>query len=289
MTRRGGHAGELAAVATIGLALVIGAVSAAATSGAAGAAASPGTAVARPVLLAAILAVPGIVGWLGARSRRPSVLIAASAACALQAIVAMSGVTLVFLIPALLFLAAVDDRAGRPIDARPTVNAPPEPRRWLRTAVVAVAIAPIAILAVVAGGILGVLTLVVIAGSAVVRQRYAAAPTMPGLRGVSLGIAAGLLIVALHVGAGAALVATSEEVCWVQHDDGSVHRIPPTPTLSLGPGDRAAGCAGGTFTTEGILLATAALAGEVAIAGVLAATAGPGAGPGPALDQRAGV
>jgi len=58
----------------------------------------------RGVVLFLVFAAPGLVGWLGAARRRPALLIAASLMSFVGAFVAFSGVSLIFLIPALLLL-----------------------------------------------------------------------------------------------------------------------------------------------------------------------------------------
>jgi hypothetical protein len=58
----------------------------------------------RSVVLLAVYALPGIVGLLGVAQRRPVLLLAAAAASAVGSVLAFSGVTLIFLVPAVLFL-----------------------------------------------------------------------------------------------------------------------------------------------------------------------------------------
>lgn len=57
-------------------------------------------------------ALPGAIGLIGVQARRPWLLIAAGLATAVGSIVAMSGVTLIFLVPALLFLYGAARLAG---------------------------------------------------------------------------------------------------------------------------------------------------------------------------------
>ena len=69
-------------------------------------------------MLLAVYAVPGIVGLLGVAGRRPALLLAAAAASTVGSVLAFSGVTLIFLVPAVLFfygairLASVAPTAG---------------------------------------------------------------------------------------------------------------------------------------------------------------------------------
>ena len=57
-----------------------------------------------------LLATPGLIGWIGAWTRRPTVVVAAGVICLLQSVVAFSGVTLVYLLPAIGFLRAATDQ-----------------------------------------------------------------------------------------------------------------------------------------------------------------------------------
>jgi hypothetical protein len=58
----------------------------------------------RGVVLFVAYALPGVVGLLGVAGRRPALLLAASAASTVGSVLAFSGVTLIFLVPAILFL-----------------------------------------------------------------------------------------------------------------------------------------------------------------------------------------
>jgi len=58
----------------------------------------------RGAVLFLTFAVPGLVGWLGVTRRRPALIVAAGLTSFLGAFIAFSGVTLIFLIPALLLV-----------------------------------------------------------------------------------------------------------------------------------------------------------------------------------------
>jgi hypothetical protein len=58
----------------------------------------------RGLVLFAIYAIPGIVGLIGVAERRPALLLAAAATSTVGSVIAFSGVTLIFLVPAILFL-----------------------------------------------------------------------------------------------------------------------------------------------------------------------------------------
>jgi hypothetical protein len=65
----------------------------------------PPEAVPRPLLLAGLLMVPAAIAFVGALRRSGPILIAAGVLCLLQAFVAFSGVTIPFVVPALLLVA----------------------------------------------------------------------------------------------------------------------------------------------------------------------------------------
>lgn len=58
----------------------------------------------RGVVVIGVFAAPGVVGLIGVRSRRPGLLLAAGLTSALGSFTAFSLVTLIFLIPSVLFL-----------------------------------------------------------------------------------------------------------------------------------------------------------------------------------------
>lgn len=72
----------------------------------------------RPLVLGALYATPGLIAFIGLRGRRPSLLVAAAIALGVGAFLSFSGLTLIFLLPAILLLgSAVQMRAphtGRP-------------------------------------------------------------------------------------------------------------------------------------------------------------------------------
>jgi hypothetical protein len=98
----------------VGAQLVLATVLALASTALGGAgSAEPGFAP-RPLVLLATFAAPGVVGWLGASRRRPALLVASSIATLVGSFVAFSGITFIFLFPALLFaLGAVQMEATR--------------------------------------------------------------------------------------------------------------------------------------------------------------------------------
>ena len=90
------RAGRLAAATQLVFAALLGGLATLATE--------PGF-IHRGVVLFGIFAMPAVVGFIGARERRSSLLAAAGLTSFVGAFIAFSGVTLIFLFPALLFLA----------------------------------------------------------------------------------------------------------------------------------------------------------------------------------------
>jgi hypothetical protein len=173
-----------------------------------------------------------------------------------QSVISFSGVTLIYLIPAILFLRSATDRGG---------SRSSEPIRPLRVGLAAVAAVPIALVVILNTGFLGVMLLALVAGLAASRRR--------GIAGIGLtaGEAArGAAIVLFVVGAWAATLALADTVCWIAHQapGGGVtwERIPPTNTITLEQGDISGGCAGGTITPIGPAIAGGLLLLAVGVA-----------------------
>ena len=80
----------------------------------------------RGVVLFVVFSMPGVVGWMGAQRRRPALLVAAGLTSFVGAFVAFSGVTLIFLVPALLLVIGavrvVTDVPNRPDPIAPTLG-----------------------------------------------------------------------------------------------------------------------------------------------------------------------
>ncbi len=114
-----------AAAIVAGYACVVGLISAAAGANDPG----PPEVVPRPVVLALLLMLPAAVAAIGAWRRSGPLLLAAGVLCLAQAFIAFSGVTLPFVVPAILLLAL----GGR-------TTAVPHPRRAALGALVVVAL-----------------------------------------------------------------------------------------------------------------------------------------------------
>jgi hypothetical protein len=212
--------------------------------------------ISRALASAVLLGAPGLIGLIGAATGRRTVLIAAGVTCLFQSLISFSGVTLIYLVPAILFLRSASDRGA---------TASSEPIRPLRVVLAAVAAVPIALVVIVNTGLLGVVLLALVAGLAASTRRGASGLALTG------GEAArGAAIVLLVVGAWAATLVLAETVCWTAHraPGGGVtwERIPPTNTITLAQGDVSGGCAGGTTTPLGAVVAGGLLLLAVGVA-----------------------
>ena len=201
-----------------------------------------------------LLAAPGLIGLIGAWGRRPTVVVAAGVICLLQSVVAFSGVTLVYLLPAIGFLRAAIDDGGSPSPARPAF--------LIVGAILAV---PIAVAVVLSTGILGVLLLVLAGGLAASRSG-----SRRERRLTTRAAARGLAIVILVVGAWLATFAATETECWVGRTEpgGAVawEQIPATHTLVLDEGITVSTCASGIPTPAALLVASLLIAAAIGVA-----------------------
>jgi hypothetical protein len=239
--------------------LGIGIVIIAATSGSTD---PPGAATPRWVPLAAILLVPSVIGLVAALTGTRVLLVVAGVAALARAGSAFSGLTLPFLLPALLYLRAAMGAARRP---------PLDRQARLRLVLFVPLAVPLALLIVMTTGVLGLLLLVAAAGVASAIGRARRRPPEP-TRIEALG---GLVITVLLLGAPLALWWTSSTQCWVERQtpDGVVRLEADPPAdgvFRLGPDVVAAGCESGVATTQGLALGggflVLALAGAVGIA-----------------------
>lgn len=266
MTSRG--LGLVAAGITGGCALALAAISAAASDGF-----SPPEEVPRPLVLAVLFATPAAIGAIGALSGRRVLLVVAGMLCLFQSVLAFSGVTLIFLVPSVVFFYA----ALKPNQA-PAPTAPVRPP-WVRLArfmaVIAVCV-PLTLFIVSRLGVfvLLVLVLAIVLAFGVDAKRGGERPQLR-LRDALLGLA----VTGLVVGALFALFSTTETTCWSARStpSGLVYDRTPVNMASgeIGPvgGDTgvvASGCDGGQFTLEGAALAGVLLGGAIGLAGLSA-------------------
>ena len=106
--------GLIGALSAVALAVVLAIFLLAATD-------STGDAVPRPFLIAGLYSTPGLVGLIGAATRRHWLLVAAALPLIPGAFLSFAGATLIFLVPSALMLAGAVRTAGVPRD-RPRVT-----------------------------------------------------------------------------------------------------------------------------------------------------------------------
>jgi hypothetical protein len=158
----------------------------------------------RGLAIGLLYAAPAAVGWLGTVGGRRSLLLAAAAADIVGAPLSWSFVTMLFLVPAILYVGQI----GR------------LPRRD------------------------------------------------EPLTSLAAHAIAGLAVAALLVGAGVALVAITEPLCWIATSGpaGTIYRIVPTiDNVPINVGE-SAGCTSAALTLQGIGLAVILAIGAIALA-----------------------
>jgi hypothetical protein len=219
-----------------------------------------------PLATAVLLTVPGLIGWVGALTGRRSVVVAAGVLCLFQSVIAFSGVTLVYLVPAIAFLRAST------LSSQQSERQAIRPLRLLVALVLAI---PIALVLVLNLGILAVLVLALVAGLAARGGQRQAAMGVSGI-----DAARGLAIVLAVIGAWAAVLALTEATCWIARTatvGGLIwERIPVTNSVTMGPGDVASSCSSGVPTPTGLAVAALLLAVALIVAAV--PLRGPGVG-----------
>jgi hypothetical protein len=219
-----------------------------------------------PLATVVLLGLPGLIGWIGALTGRRSVVVAAGVLCLFQSVIAFSGVTLVYLVPAIAFLRAST------LSSQPSGRRPIRPLRLLVAIVIAI---PIALVLVLNLGILAVLALALVAGLAASRGQRQVAMDVSGIEA-----ARGLAIVLAVIGAWAAVLALTEATCWIARSatDGGLiwERIPVTNSITMGPGDVASSCSSGVPTPTGLEFGALLLVVALIVAAV--PLRGPGVG-----------
>jgi hypothetical protein len=212
-----------------------------------------------------LLGAPAAIGALGAISGRRVLLVAAGILCLCLSVLAFSGVTLVLLLPALLFL-----RAGVSSPAVARQGQPTSPVRLLALTALAI---PVALLVVTRLGIFGLLPLVALGGLA---AGLSGTRTLRRPRPTDVLI--GLAVVGLVLGATYAAFTSTQTICWNarQTPNGLVYqRIPVTEESGPIGGDTgivASGCSSGEMTLEGTALAGVLLIGSIAMSALTATT-----------------
>ncbi len=229
----------------------------------------------RGVALAMLFLMPAIIGGIGAVSGRRSLLAAAAVLSTVGSILSFSGVTLLFLAPALIFGAAAGAGAvGNGTRQRPG---------WQALGLLTLATVGVIAASLVLGiFIIPVIVLLVVAlqlSRGAIRRDEGASPT---------GVAAALGIVALVIGAAVALFGLTGTQCWraERTPTGIEYRDVPgdaSGTISLGPNEVAGGCDSGVPTAGGLAVASIL---SLAAIGVAVVTASRAAGADVAPDAR---
>jgi hypothetical protein len=195
----------------------------------------------RAPVLAAILMTPALVGAIGALTRSPVVLLAAGVACFMKSLIAFSGISLVFLLPAVLYVRAASS-GGESVS--PGLSA----GRVLFFIALA---APIVTVVVLTAGVFVLPLLMVAALAPALRRRGRRWRPPMSRRSIVLGVA----IVAIWFGTLSGISMWTETVCWTgrQTADGIAYeRVPETNSFTFGRNDVGGGCDSGIPTPEGV-------------------------------------
>jgi hypothetical protein len=219
---------------------------------------NPPEAVPRGLAIGLPYAVPALIGTLGAIGGRRLVLGAAAFASTVGSVLAFSGVTLIFLVPALLFAGA----------ASGTGSAPLTPSRpfWRFALFTALAVL-VVVLAVLRLGIFVIPAIVLLVLILEAARGAARASLGNRLAGVGLAVVIGGLV----IGSGVALFAMTETRCWVAYQTpsgiayGTVAEA-QGGEIRLGQDEIAGGCDSGELTPRGATLAALLAVGATSVA-----------------------
>jgi hypothetical protein len=219
---------------------------------------NPPETVPRGLAIGLLFAVPAVIGALGAIAGRRALLVAAALASTAGSVVSFSGVTLVFLMPALLFAVAAGTGGS--------VSSTPRQPCW-RLALFVVLAAPVVTVAVLRLGILVVPALMLL----VLILQLARGTATASLRDTLVGLAVAGVIGGLVIGSGWALFSMTETRCWTAYRTpaGIEYRTIPeadTGEVQLGGDEIAGGCDSGELTPRGAGLAALLAAAAIGIA-----------------------
>jgi hypothetical protein len=222
---------------------------------------SPPEPIPRGIALFVLFALPAAIGAIGAISTDRALLAAAAILSAAGSVIAFSGITLLFLAPALAFaVAAGGGNRGEPRPRRPIL---------LTVSVLIVGGAAVVMAVLDLGLFAFPLIILVVLGIGLARGRH---------RRVTLGggIAAMLIVVA-GIGAGWSLFALTETLCWEAHQtpSGIEYRSVPETSMHVFPAGTdivASGCDGGAFTPRGAGIAAVLSLGAMVVAAVRASS-----------------
>ena len=208
------------------------------------------------IVVPLLLAAPGLLALIAAATGRGAVAAAAGFLCLLQSVIAFSGVTLVFLVPAVTMLWSAGDSGGSSAE-RPPLRA----RRVFLAVVVAV---PLVFLTIATLGFLSPVLLVLVAGVAGLARRPRSVADGGRRAAISLrhaGTAAAIVV--LVVAAWAAILSRTETVCWLARENpaGGVlwEQVPPTSEVSVGQGEIGETCSSGQPTPGALSIAAVLL------------------------------
>ena len=218
----------------------------------------------RGLVLGALFLVPAAIGALGLAGERPAIVAAAGIVAMVDAVVAFSGVTLVFLVPAIMFVAS---SAGA-FEARPATppDEPARPGHRNRRILAGAAAIPLALFAVLTIGVLAVplfAALAMIAGA----RRTSSGAGPQTMSGAMAAIGVGTVVVALAVASIAALFVLTTAECWTAYrtPTGVRYEVAPWPEGETGGTGQAqvadgaigSGCASGVLSPSGLAAAGA--------------------------------
>jgi hypothetical protein len=219
---------------------------------------NPPEVVPRGLAIGVLYAVPAVIGALGAIAGRRALLVAAALASTVGSVVAFSGVTLIFLVPGLLLVAAAGAVGSVPSTRR---------RPFWRLVLFAVLAAPVVTFAVLRLGIFvvpGIVLLVLILQVARGTSKASLGDWLAGL--LVVGVIGGLVI-----GSGWALFSMTETRCWTAYRTpvGIEYRTVPeadTGEIQLGGDEIAGGCDSGELTPRGAGVAALLALGAIGLA-----------------------
>lgn len=235
--------------------------------------------ISRSVVLGGLFLVPAVIGALGLAGERQAIVAAAGFVAMVDAVLSFSGVTFVFLVPAVMLVASAVGAFERVPATRPAGRVMRGRLSWRLLGLMAAV--PLAIIAVLALGVLAVPLFGAFA--LIVGARRGASGARPWtIRRAMAPVGVGAIVVALAVASIAALFALTTAECWTAYrtSTGIRYDVRPWPAGGMGgmggtgeiggtgelqaaDGAIAAGCANGIISPTGL-----AAAGVLALAAI---------------------
>jgi hypothetical protein len=208
----------------------------------------------RQLLLAALFTAPAAIGLAGGWRRSPPLLAAAGVLCLMQAVVAFSGVTVIYLPAGLAFVlaAAQDDEDARPGGSN------------------AVTVALGVFAAILGGPVVVLLTgpygLVLVVGLGALTWLALRRPSRGRTTGGE-GFVLGFMVFTIVIGAWLAPAFSTRTVCWVERA-GNREELPPgqEPTTEFGLDVTAGGCESGVPSLHGVTASIGLIAAAIGLA-----------------------